>query len=197
VSNAVCDHTSVLATIDAKWNLPACTYRDANANTVASFLDPSKPALLEPPMLADSGDLTSGEQHCDTSDPKLKVLPVARAGGLVVRFLGRHRHGVAVELRTRSGRLTGLEVELRHRRRVVARAHVHQIGPHFKRLALHSRHRLAAGVYTLVVRHGGRTLVRRSVHLGRVNGHHAEHPNGHHAEPKERHHDERPEHVQT
>jgi phospholipase C len=47
------DHTSVLATIQAKWNLPAMTYRDANARTVADFLDlQSPPALLEPPAIA-------------------------------------------------------------------------------------------------------------------------------------------------
>jgi phospholipase C len=49
VTNVVHDHTSVLATIEAKWNLPALTYRDANAKTVEDFLDLSHPALLEPP----------------------------------------------------------------------------------------------------------------------------------------------------
>jgi phospholipase C len=43
------DHTSVLATIEAKWNLPALTYRDANARTVEDFLDLSKASFLEPP----------------------------------------------------------------------------------------------------------------------------------------------------
>ncbi|HTA05475.1 MAG TPA: alkaline phosphatase family protein [Solirubrobacteraceae bacterium] len=53
VTNVVHDHTSVLATIEAKWNLPAMTYRDANARTVADFLDlKSPPALLEPPTIA-------------------------------------------------------------------------------------------------------------------------------------------------
>ena len=43
------DHTSVLATIEAKWNLPALTYRDANATTVMDFLNVSTAAFLEPP----------------------------------------------------------------------------------------------------------------------------------------------------
>ncbi|HTA32409.1 MAG TPA: alkaline phosphatase family protein [Solirubrobacteraceae bacterium] len=51
VTNLVHDHTSALATIEAKWNLPALTYRDANARTVADFLDLASPALLEPPTL--------------------------------------------------------------------------------------------------------------------------------------------------
>ena len=52
VTNVVHDHTSVLATIEAKWNLPALTYRDANAKTVADFLDLNRPPqMLEPPAL--------------------------------------------------------------------------------------------------------------------------------------------------
>jgi phospholipase C len=54
VTDVVHDHTSVLATIEAKWNLPALTYRDANAKTVADFLDLEKPpSFLEPPTIAE------------------------------------------------------------------------------------------------------------------------------------------------
>ncbi len=49
VTNVVHDHTSVLATIEAKWNLPALTYRDANAKTVEDFLDTGNAAFMEPP----------------------------------------------------------------------------------------------------------------------------------------------------
>jgi phospholipase C len=49
VTNTVHDHTSVLATIEAKWNLPALTYRDANATTVMDFLDVGRAAFREPP----------------------------------------------------------------------------------------------------------------------------------------------------
>ena len=52
VTDVVHDHTSVLATIEAQWNLPALTYRDANAKTVADFLDVRAAALLEPPSIA-------------------------------------------------------------------------------------------------------------------------------------------------
>jgi phospholipase C len=51
VCEDICDHTSVLATIEAKWNLPALTDRDANANTVMGFLDTGPPALIEPPKV--------------------------------------------------------------------------------------------------------------------------------------------------
>ncbi|HTY95438.1 MAG TPA: alkaline phosphatase family protein [Solirubrobacteraceae bacterium] len=54
VTNVVHDHTSVLATIEAKWNLPALTYRDANAKTVKDFLDLKRPPqMLEPPLPAE------------------------------------------------------------------------------------------------------------------------------------------------
>ncbi len=69
VSNLVYDHTSVLATIEHKWNLPACTYRDANANTVMDFLQ-EKPELLTPPLLAEPGPALPGGLNCSS------VLPV-------------------------------------------------------------------------------------------------------------------------
>jgi phospholipase C len=52
VTNVVHDHTSVLATIERQWNLPALTYRDANAATLTDFLDPAVMAFAEPPDLA-------------------------------------------------------------------------------------------------------------------------------------------------
>ena len=51
VTNVVHDHTSILATIERKWNLPALTYRDANARDLSDFLDFSRPRLLKPPVL--------------------------------------------------------------------------------------------------------------------------------------------------
>ena len=50
-TSGVHDHTSVLATIEAKWNLPALTYRDANAKTVLGALDFRNGAFLEPPTI--------------------------------------------------------------------------------------------------------------------------------------------------
>jgi hypothetical protein len=41
----------VLATIEAKWNLPALTRRDANAATVMDFLDVNESGLLTPPTI--------------------------------------------------------------------------------------------------------------------------------------------------
>ncbi len=39
VSHVVHDHSSVLALLQRKWNLPAMTFRDANANNMLDFID--------------------------------------------------------------------------------------------------------------------------------------------------------------
>jgi phospholipase C len=52
VSHEIFDHTSVCALVEAKWNLPAMTYRDANANAMLDMLDLQQPAFLAPPALA-------------------------------------------------------------------------------------------------------------------------------------------------
>jgi phospholipase C len=48
VSDVTYDHTSILATIERKWNLPAMTVRDANANDIMDFLDAAAPPRLDP-----------------------------------------------------------------------------------------------------------------------------------------------------
>ncbi len=52
VSHQVFDHTSICALAEAKWNLPAMTYRDANAGNMLDMLDLQRPAFLTPPALA-------------------------------------------------------------------------------------------------------------------------------------------------
>jgi phospholipase C len=171
VTSVVHDHTSILATIEAKWNLPAMTFRDANANTLADFLDP-EPAFLEPPTLSAPGDIASSESTCSLAEPTFTVHSAAggrvgsgragRAGALLVRFLGRRTHvrGVLVQLRMTRGTLTGLTVELvGGHGRVVASTKVARLGTRSHRVALR-RHRghIVDGVYRLVVKRGRRTL---------------------------------------
>jgi phospholipase C len=58
VTSVVHDHTSILAMVEEKWNLPALTWRDANANDLTDFLNmdalahhrPTFPTL--PPLAA-------------------------------------------------------------------------------------------------------------------------------------------------
>src|SRR3954452_24298981 len=68
LSGVVHDHTSVLAFVERKWNLPALTYRDANAAPMLDFLDFRRPAFLAPPTLA-AAPSPLGDRGCDTTDP--------------------------------------------------------------------------------------------------------------------------------
>ena len=51
VTSVVHDHTSVLAMVERKWNLPPLTHRDASAADLLDFLDLDQPAFAEPPTL--------------------------------------------------------------------------------------------------------------------------------------------------
>jgi phospholipase C len=73
VSHVLHDHTSILAMLERKWNLPALTYRDANANDLADFLDlkalrQRNPTFPRLPRLAAPGD-TPAALACSTSGP--------------------------------------------------------------------------------------------------------------------------------
>ena len=76
VTDVVHDHTSIIATIAAKWNLPALTHRDAQATTLLDFLDlDSPPALLTPPPLAAPGMPTLGLSRCEGTAPAPVIRP--------------------------------------------------------------------------------------------------------------------------
>ena len=73
VSSVLHDHTSVLAMVERKWNLPALTYRDANANDLTDFLDMRALARQDPvfprlPKLAPPGD-TPSALACSVNGP--------------------------------------------------------------------------------------------------------------------------------
>ncbi len=52
VTSVVHDHTSILAMVERKWNLPALTRRDAAASDLSDFLDLSHATFATPPTLA-------------------------------------------------------------------------------------------------------------------------------------------------
>jgi phospholipase C len=52
VTSVVHDHTSILAMVERKWNLPALTHRDAAAADLTDFLNLDQPAFAQPPALA-------------------------------------------------------------------------------------------------------------------------------------------------
>jgi phospholipase C len=64
VSSVVQDHTSITAFIERKWNLPAMTFRDANAHPMTDYFDFSNPAFLKPPPLAKAPALAPGLAAC-------------------------------------------------------------------------------------------------------------------------------------
>jgi phospholipase C len=64
VSSVVQDHTSITAFIERKWNLPAMTFRDANANPMTDYFDFRKPAFRKPPALAAAPGLGAGLAKC-------------------------------------------------------------------------------------------------------------------------------------
>jgi phospholipase C len=82
VSHTVFDHTSILRTIGVKWNLPALTFRDANANDFreclvrhgrAPFLDP--PDLAAAPASQPTGDPVQDSNFCATTPGAAGQLP--------------------------------------------------------------------------------------------------------------------------
>jgi phospholipase C len=67
VSNVVQDHTSITAFIEHKWNLPAMTFRDANAQPMTDYFDFTAPAFAVPPKLAAAPGLAHGLVQCHTA----------------------------------------------------------------------------------------------------------------------------------
>jgi phospholipase C len=64
LSNVVQDHTSMCAFIERKWNLPAMTFRDANADAMTGYFDFSRAAFATPPRLASAPPLQPGVTAC-------------------------------------------------------------------------------------------------------------------------------------
>jgi len=62
VSHQTFDHTSILKLVETKWNLPALTYRDANAHNMLDFFDfdAARPPFAEPPVLMAPANPFSG-----------------------------------------------------------------------------------------------------------------------------------------
>jgi len=85
VSHVAYDHTSVLAMIERKWNLPALTLRDANANDLTDFIDlkalaQKRPTFPTVPRLAPPGDTTAA-LACSTRGPGTIPPPGSVTGG--------------------------------------------------------------------------------------------------------------------
>jgi phospholipase C len=64
VSHVVQDLTSITAFIERKWNLPAMTFRDANAAPMTDYFDFRAPSFRKPPRLAAAPPLGPGLVKC-------------------------------------------------------------------------------------------------------------------------------------
>jgi phospholipase C len=180
VTDVVHDHTSILATIEAKWNVPALTHRDANAATLADFLVAGPPSFPEPPTLSAPSNEVQTQQACDPGPidyvihpyPPTRAHPAPRARLQLRVRQHRHHHPageLVLELRSLSGPLTDIEVVLErgHRgHKAVTRARRKALGHTFERIVLRHRH-LHTGRYSIVVKSHGRTLLVRRTHLTR------------------------------
>jgi phospholipase C len=82
VSSVVQDHTSILAFMERKWNLPALSYRDANAHPMTDYFDFSRPAFAEPPKLAAAPAMAPGLELCKAAG----LTPPAGTPGLAGAF---------------------------------------------------------------------------------------------------------------
>jgi phospholipase C len=75
VSNVPHDHTAMLATIEAKWNLPALTHRDAQSATLFDYLDFTTAHFATPPTLAAPANPASVNGTCSGTPPPQVVSP--------------------------------------------------------------------------------------------------------------------------
>jgi len=82
VSHQVFDHTSILKLIETKWNLPALTYRDANANDMTDFFDfsSSTPPFADPPRLTAPQNPLVGPLPASSSASGFHPLCTSRPG---------------------------------------------------------------------------------------------------------------------
>ena len=64
VSRVIQDHTSITAFIERKWNLPAMTFRDANADPMTDYFDFRRATFETPPQLAAAPKLGRGLAEC-------------------------------------------------------------------------------------------------------------------------------------
>jgi phospholipase C len=93
VSHVTHDLTSIMKLIETKWNLPALTYRDANASDLLDSLDlEGTPAFLEPPTLPEPGAVAD-PSSCTPGDPGVipppdAVVPAVRPPRRLPHLIG-------------------------------------------------------------------------------------------------------------
>jgi phospholipase C len=81
VSHLTHDHASILKLVETKWNLPAMTFRDANANNLLDMLDFQRPHFADPPVLEiPLADSDPSSLACSTTGPGIIPPPDSITG---------------------------------------------------------------------------------------------------------------------
>jgi phospholipase C len=170
VSHMVYDHTSVLAFLERKFNLPALSKRDANANDMYDFLDlkalaKSKPNFPEFPSMPKPGDFTCTPGQPGTIPPAApKPIPIQVK--LSYTGIEKHKHGAAVDVQVSHASLSGLTVELAQGHKKIDQVRVSNVTTIPKSVVLKAKGKVPpAGRYTVTVRKGHKTLATRTVHI--------------------------------
>jgi phospholipase C len=170
VSHLVYDHTSVLAFLERKFNLPALTKRDANANDMFDFLDltamaSKQPTFPEFPSIAKAGGFTCTPGQPGTIPPAApKPIPIQLK--LTYSGTNKHEHAAVVDLQVSHGSLSGLTVELAHGHKKIDQVRVSNVTTIPKSVVLRAKGKVPpAGRYTVTVRKGHKTLATRTVHI--------------------------------
>jgi len=165
VSHMVYDHTSVCAFVEHKFNLPAMTLRDANANNMLDFLDLTalsvgKPTFPELPQMALSGS-TARTLMCSKTGPGTVPPPAAKPLPITVRIGSGRVSGGVYNVPIRASRqVSGVTVELLKDKKVVAKRSISGLSVAVRTVSLRESRR---GRYKLVVRAGRTELGSRAV----------------------------------
>ena len=172
VSHVVYDHTSILAFLERKWNLPAMTKRDANANDLLDFFDmgalkAGKPTFPELPKLVPSGD-----------DPARRACSKTGPGKIPPKGSGRTRlelqsadansrlKGVEVKVTSIGGKTPAVTVELRHGHKRVTAHDFGLVGPSGRHAVLKSGHGLPpAGTYEVALLADGLVVTEKKLKI--------------------------------
>ena len=176
VSHVVYDHTSILAFLEHKWNLPAMTKRDANANNLLDFLDlkamkAKNPTFPELPTLRPAGD-NARRLACSTSKRGAGTIPPRDAQPTRLKFrsvhVNRKHGGIEVEVTSVGGKTPAVGLELRHGGKLVTKHQLGLVGPHGKAALVKVHHkRPPPGIYQVVLTTDGREVSSERLHVPR------------------------------
>ncbi len=176
VSHVVYDHTSILAFVEHKWNLPAMTKRDANANNLLDFLDMTalkagQPTFPELPKLVPAGDdaarLACSKTGAGTIPPK--STPPTRLKLRSAR-VSQLKKGILVDVVSQGGKTPAVEVVLRRAgAKPLATQSLGLVGPSGKHTLLKVHHGLPpAGTYQVALRANGRDVAVKKITVAKA-----------------------------